>query len=167
MPLFGGFYKLLIYSCSSLTSLSSHNISSIRSVILFPSSPFLTLKTFYISKSFIKSIIFSISIWCPLLLIMALSHSSLHYTKLVLVILSAGKIMLSCSHCAKKGLVYVTIASPTSCQLLSCAECTKANMRSSYDVHSISNAKYTLLISLYNLLVLYLIYYKVLYLNSY
>src|SRR6266550_522842 len=77
------------------------------------------------------------------------------------IILSLGEIMSFYSYCAEKGLVYIMIASPTGRQFLSCAECTKANMHSLCDVRSAFDAKYTLLINLCNLLVLYLIYCKV------
>jgi len=60
----------------------------------------------------------------------------------VALILSLGEIMLSlCSCCAKEGLVYIALASPLSWQPSFCLECTKANVYSSYNVHSISNAK--------------------------
>ena len=59
-------------------------------------------------------------------------------------ILSLGKIMPSLySHYAKAGLVYIALASPSSRQPSSCLECTKVNVRSSCDVRSVSNAKYT------------------------
>jgi len=52
--------------------------------------------------------------------------------------------MLSpCSYYAKEGLVYVALASPLSWQPFFYLKCTKANIRSSYDVRSISNTKYT------------------------
>ena len=149
-----------------MTSSSSRDISPIRFIILPPFSPSLTLKTSYISKLFTKGVVFPISIWWPLLLIITPSCSLLYYTKLVSVILSASKIILTCSHCAEKGLIYVAITSPTSRQPLLCAECTKANIYSLCDVRSTFNTEYTLLISFYNLLVPYLIYYKVLYSNS-
>jgi len=47
-----------------------------------------------------------------------------------------------CSRCAKEGLVCVTLASPLSRQPSFYLECTKANIYSSCDVRSISNAKY-------------------------
>ncbi len=98
-----------------LTSLSSHDTSSIKSITLPPSSPFSTLKTFYISKSSTRGVVFLISIWCSLLLIIALSHFLLYCAKLVLVILSAGEIMSLYSRYAEKGLVYIIITSPTNC----------------------------------------------------
>jgi len=60
--------------------------------------------------------------------------------------------MLSpCSRYAKEGLVYIALASPLSQQLSSYLECTKANIRLSYNVRSISNAKYTRPITLNSL----------------
>jgi len=52
------------------------------------------------------------------------------------------------SYYAKEGLVYITLASPLSRQPSSYLECTKANICSSCDVRSISNAKYTCPITL-------------------
>jgi len=46
-----------------------------------------------------------------------------------------------CSRYAKEGLVCVALVSPTARQPSSCLECTKANVYSSYNVRSISNAK--------------------------
>ena len=66
------------------------------------------------------------------------------YTCTVALILSLGKIILSpYSRCVKEGLVYIALASPLSRQPSSYLECTKANIYLSYDVCSISNAKYT------------------------
>ena len=70
--------------------------------------------------------------------------------------------MPSYSCYAKKKLVYITIAAPSSCQPSSYTKCIKLNIRLFYNVRSISNAKYTRLIILYNCLVPYLIYYRVL-----
>ena len=62
-------------------------------------------------------------------------------------ILSLGEVMPTCSRCADKKLVYIAIAAPSSRQPSSCFKCTSANMRSSCDVRSVSNAKYTSCIS--------------------
>ena len=71
------------------------------------------------------------------------------YAYTVALILSLGEIMLSlCSYYAKEGLVYITLASPLSRQPSFYLKCTKANIYSSYDVRSISNAKYTRSITL-------------------
>ena len=65
-----------------------------------------------------------------------------HYTRTIALILSLGEIILSlCSYYAKEGLVYITLASPLSQQPSSYLECTKANIRSSYNVRAVSNAK--------------------------
>jgi len=66
-----------------------------------------------------------------------------HHTYVITVILSLSKVILLYSHCVKKGLVYITIAAPSSHQPLSYAKYTYINIRSLYDVHSVSNAKYT------------------------
>jgi len=58
-------------------------------------------------------------------------------------ILSLGEIMPSCSRCAKEGLVCVAIAAPAGRQPSSCAECTRANMRSFCDVRSVSDAEWS------------------------
>ena len=52
-----------------------------------------------------------------------------------------GKIMSPCSCYAKKGLVCVAITAPSSRQLSSCLECTKANTYFSCNVHLVSNNK--------------------------
>ena len=57
------------------------------------------------------------------------------------------------SYYAKKGLVYITLASPFLRQPSSYLECTKANIRLSYNVRSASNAKYTRSITLNSRLV--------------
>jgi len=72
------------------------------------------------------------------------SSSIAHRSYTVAIILSLGRIMLSLySRYAKKGLVYITLASPLSRQPSSYLECTKANIYSSYNIRSIFNAKYT------------------------
>jgi len=64
------------------------------------------------------------------------------HTYIVAVILLLSKIILTYSYYANKKLVYITIAAPSSCQLFSYSKCTSANIRSSYDIRSVSNAKY-------------------------
>ena len=71
------------------------------------------------------------------------SSASKRRTRVVSTILSLSKIISSYSRCSKKKLVYVTIASPSSRQPSSYTKYTKANIRSSYNVRSVSNAKYT------------------------
>ena len=114
-PLLSNPHRSPIHWLTILTSISNYNTSPMRSITLPPFFSFLTLKIFYISKLSTKSIMFSILISWPLLLIIAFSHSSLYYTKLVLVILSAGEIMSLYSRYAEKGLVYIIITSPTNC----------------------------------------------------
>ena len=53
-----------------------------------------------------------------------------------------GEIISPYSRCTKKGLVYITITSLSSCQLFSCSEYTKANTRSLYNVRSVPFNKY-------------------------
>jgi len=94
--------------------------------------------------------------------------STVRYTCTVAAILSLSKIIPSlCSHCLKKGLVYIALASLSLRQPSFYLECTKANICLSYNVRSISNAKYTRLITLNSCLVPLLIYYRVLYLIYY
>src|SRR5271170_1408252 len=82
--------------------------------------------------------------------------------RLSTMILSLSEIIPSYSRYTKKGLIYVTIAAPSGYQPSSYTEYIKANVRLSYDVRSISNTKYTRYLTLRNLLVPYLIYYRVL-----
>ena len=70
--------------------------------------------------------------------------------------------MPSYSYYTKKILVYIIITAPSSRQPSSYTKYIKLNMWLSYNVRSISNAKYIRLIILYNYLVSYLIYYRVL-----
>jgi hypothetical protein len=72
--------------------------------------------------------------------------------------------MPSYSCYAEKKLVYITIAALSSRQPSSYTKYTRANIRLSCNIRSVSNSKYIYPIILYNLLVPYLIYYKVLYL---
>ena len=76
------------------------------------------------------------------------SKRTAYHFKLVAVILLLGEIMPTYSYYAKKGLIYVAIIAPLSRQPSFCTKYTKLNMRSSCNVKSISNAKYTYLIRL-------------------
>ena len=76
------------------------------------------------------------------------SSASKRCTRVALKILSLGKIILTYSRYSEKKLVYITIASPSSRQPSSYAKCIKANIRSSYNVRSVSNTKYTRLLYL-------------------
>ena len=53
-----------------------------------------------------------------------------------------SEIISPCSRYAKKGLVYIAITAPSSRQLSSCLECTKANTCSSYNVRLVLDNKY-------------------------
>ena len=54
-----------------------------------------------------------------------------------------GEIISPYSYYTKKGLVCVTIITPSSCQPSSYSKCTKANIYSLCDVRSVSTNKYT------------------------
>jgi hypothetical protein len=71
------------------------------------------------------------------------SFTSIRRTQVVLTILSLSKVIPTYSRYAEKKLVYITIALPSSRQPSSYAKYTKANIRSSYNVRSVSNTKYT------------------------
>ena len=90
------------------------------------------------------------------------SIASLRRAILVTLILLINKVMPSCSCYIKKGLVYIMIAALSGRQPSSYTKYTKANMRSSYNVRSISSTKYIFCLTLFNRLVLYLNYYRVL-----
>ena len=66
---------------------------------------------------------------------------SKHYTYIVAVILSLSKIMPTYSYCVLKGLVYIIIIAPLSRQPSFYTKYTKSNMRSSYNIKLVSNAK--------------------------
>ena len=67
------------------------------------------------------------------------------------VILLLGEIMPTYSYYMEKGLVYVAIMASSSRQPSSCAEYTKLNIYLSYNVRSVSNAKYIFFTRLYAL----------------
>ena len=97
------------------------------------------------------------------------SSTSKRRTHIVAVILLLSKIMPTYSRYMLKGLVYIAIIAPLSCQPSSYTKYTKSNIRSSYNIKLISNAKYTFLIHSYILQSLqfsYLIYLRVSY-NGY
>ena len=70
--------------------------------------------------------------------------------------------MPSYSYYTKKGLVYITITAPSGRQPSSYAECIKSNVRLSYNIYSVSATKCTRRLTLFNRLVPYLSYYRVL-----
>ena len=64
----------------------------------------------------------------------------------IAVIFLLSEIMLTCSRYMLKGLVYIAIIAPLGHQPSSYTKYTKLNMRSSYNIKSVSNAKYMFLI---------------------
>ena len=154
---------LLILQLILVSVVSSHDTSFIKSVILSPSFLSLSLKISYISKSLIRGIVLFCLIQYLLLFMPPIrSTASRRYNKLILLILSISKVMPSCSCYIKKGLLYIIIASPSSRQLLSCAEYTTVNMHLFYNVCLVSNTEYKYLITYLNYCVSYLICLRVL-----
>ena len=64
----------------------------------------------------------------------SVSEHSIYYFKLVALILLLSEIMPTCSCCAEKKLIYITIIALFSCQPSSCFKCTKLNIYSFYNV---------------------------------
>ena len=62
--------------------------------------------------------------------------------KLVAVILLLGEIIFTYSYYTEKGLVCITIITLSSRQSSFCVKCIKLNIRLSYNIRSVSNAKY-------------------------
>ena len=67
----------------------------------------------------------------------------MHYTLLTASISLNSKIMSPCSYYIKKGLVYIAITVPFSCQPFSYSKYTKANTYSLYNVCLVSTNEYT------------------------
>ena len=67
---------------------------------------------------------------------------TIHYTYIVVVILSLGEVILFYSYYIKKGLVYIAIVALSSHQPSSYFKCTSINMQLSYNIHLVSNIKY-------------------------
>ena len=65
------------------------------------------------------------------------------------VILLLGEIMPTYSRYTEKELVCIAIIAPLDRQPSSYTKCTKSNMRSSYNIYSVSDAKYMLFTHLY------------------
>ena len=129
-----------------------------KSVTLSPPSLALSLKILPISRLFTKGIMSSYSIYCyPSL--MPPSIASICRAVLVAFILSINKVMFSCSHYIKKGLIYITIIAPSSRQPLSYTMYIKANIYSSYNICSVSNTKYIYYPTLLSYLIPCLSYY--------
>ena len=70
-------------------------------------------------------------------------------TYVVAVILLLSEIMPIYSYCVLKGLVYIAIIAPLSCQPSFYTKYTKLNMRSSYNIKLVFNAKYAFFIRFY------------------
>ena len=77
------------------------------------------------------------------------SSASKRRLRLVLLILSLGKIILLYSYYIEKGLVYIAIIALFSSQPSSYTKCIKSNMRSSYNIRLVSNTKYAFLMRPY------------------
>ena len=71
------------------------------------------------------------------------------YAHIIAVILLLSKIMPTYSCCVLKGLVYIIIIAPLSCQPFSYTKYTKLNIRLSCDVRLVSNTKYIFFIYFY------------------
>ena len=71
--------------------------------------------------------------------------------KLVAVILLLGKIIPTYSYYVEKGLVYIAIIAPLSCQPSFYTKCIKLNMYLSCDVRLVSNIKCIFFAYLYTL----------------
>ena len=77
------------------------------------------------------------------------SKRAAYYFKLIAVILLLGKIMPTYSRYIKKRLVYIIIIAPLGCQPSSYIKYTKSNIRLSYNIRLVFNAKYISLARLY------------------
>ena len=86
------------------------------------------------------------------------SLASKRRLRLVSLILSLGEIILSCFYYVEKRLSYIMILVPFSRQLFFYTKYIKLNMRSSYNIKLVSNAKYIYLIHFYILQSLQLFY---------
>ena len=69
--------------------------------------------------------------------------------KLVAVILLLSKIIPTYSYYMEKGLIYIIIIAPLSCQPFSYIKCTKLNICLSCNIKLVSDAKYIFFIYLY------------------
>ena len=70
------------------------------------------------------------------------SLASERRARIIAVILSLSEIMPSCSRCAEKKLVYITITALFSRQPSSYIKCTKLNIHLSCNVKSVSDTEY-------------------------
>ena len=85
------------------------------------------------------------------------SSTSKRYNKLITLIIFISKVMPFYSYYIKKGLIYIIITAPSGYSPSSYTKYIKVNIYSSYNIYSVSNAKYTYLLILYSYLVPYLI----------
>ena len=76
------------------------------------------------------------------------SLASVCYTLLAVSISLNSKIMDSCSHYIRKGLVCIILTAPFSCQPSSCSKWTKLNTCSSYNIYLMSNNKFFFYLSI-------------------
>ena len=70
-------------------------------------------------------------------------------TYIIAAILLLSEIIPTYSYCVLKGLVYIAIMAPLSCQLSFYAKYTKLNMRLFCDIRLVFNAKYIFFIHSY------------------
>ena len=77
------------------------------------------------------------------------SLASKRYTHVVAIILLLNKIMPTYSRCVLKGLIYIIIIAPLDHQPSFYTKYIKLNIRLSYNVKLVSNAKYICLIHSY------------------
>ena len=75
--------------------------------------------------------------------------ASKRHAYIVAVILLLSEIILTYSYCVLKGLVYIAIIALLGYQPFSYIKCTKLNMRSSYNIRLVFNAKCICLIRSY------------------
>jgi hypothetical protein len=66
----------------------------------------------------------------------------------IALILLIGIVIGPYSYYLERGLIYIAIIAPSSCQPLSYSKCTKSNIYSSYNIYLVSNGKYTCPITL-------------------
>jgi len=132
---------------SSSSALSSCDIYLIKSITPAPSSLSLSLKTSIISRLLIKgAVLLSLFTFVCAKWLIIPKHPLLLQTQrrayTIAFILSSSKVIPLCSRCLKKRLVYVTIAALSSCQPSFYSKCTSINIQLSYNICSVSNAKY-------------------------
>jgi len=158
-----GFIILTSSYSSHRSYLSNWHIYITKSIILSPSFLVLSVKILPISKLSIRNIVSFNLIYChPFLIPFIRSFAFTRYITLIALIPSIGEIIPSYSCYIKKGLVYINVAALSNYQPLSCVKYIKVNICLSYNVCSVSNAKYIYYPTLLNCLILYLSYYKVL-----